>query len=168
MKKLLFIPLAIAMVAVQACNANASEKNTEANDNAAVAEASSIEKEGATIQLTKADFLTKVMDYTKNEEWVYEGDKPALIDFYADWCGPCKITSPILEELAKEYEGKIYIYKINVDEEQELAQVFGVRGIPSFLYVPMEGQPQMSSGIARSEEETKEMFRKTINDILLQ
>ena len=120
------------------------------------------------IQMTKADFLEKVMDYEKNQtEWVFKGDKPCLIDFYADWCGPCRITSPILEELAKEYEGKINVYKINVDNERELSSVFGIQGIPAFLYCPKDGKPSMTSGIARDAEQTKQMFKENIEKILL-
>lgn len=123
---------------------------------------------GKTVKLTKQDFLEKVMNYEKNQtEWVYEGDKPALIDFYADWCGPCKIAAPILEELAKEYEGKIHIYKVDTQKEGELASVFGIQSIPAFLFVPKDGKPTMSNGIAQSPEETKEMFRKMIDEILL-
>jgi thioredoxin len=119
-------------------------------------------------KMTKADFLTKVMDYQKNtQEWVYLGPKPCIIDFYADWCGPCRITSPILEELAKEYEGKIDFYKVNVDYEKELASVFGISGIPAFLYCPMDGKPSMTSGIARDKEQTKQMFKDNIEKLLL-
>jgi thioredoxin len=119
--------------------------------------------------LTKADFLAKVMNYEENpQEWKYLGDKPCLIDFYADWCAPCRTTSPILEELAKEYAGKINIYKIDTQKEQELAMVFGIQSIPAFLYCPMEGKPTMSSGIARTAEETKQMFRDQIDNLLLQ
>lgn len=119
-------------------------------------------------KLTKAEFLEKVMDYEKNQtEWIFKGQKPCLIDFYADWCGPCRITGPILEELAKEYQGKIDVYKVNVDQEKELSAVFGVRGIPAFLYCPMEGKPSMTSGIAREKEETKKMFRDNIENLLL-
>ena len=121
-----------------------------------------------TTKLTKEDFLAKVMDYENNQtEWVFEGDKPCLIDFYADWCAPCRITSPILEELAKEYHGKIDVYKIDTDKEKELAMIFGIQSIPSFLFVPMKGKPTMSSGIARTPEETKQMFREQIDSILL-
>ena len=100
-----------------------------------------------TINLTKEDFLNKVMDYEKNPtEWKYKGDKPAIIDFYASWCGPCKMLAPVLEELAKEYEGQIYIYKIDTEAEEELSRAFGIRSIPTMLFVPMEGQPMMTQG----------------------
>ncbi|MGF7140223.1 thioredoxin family protein [Roseimarinus sediminis] len=124
--------------------------------------------ETAVIKMTKADFLAKVMDYENNPtEWVFKGDKPCVIDFYADWCGPCRITSPILEELAQEYKGKINIYKVNVDYEKELSQVFGISGIPAFLYCPMEGKPSMTSGIARDRDQTKQMFKDNIEKLLL-
>ena len=125
-------------------------------------------EEKATVNLTKADFLAKVMDFEKNPtEWVFKGDKPCVVDFYADWCGPCRITSPILEELAQEYKGKINVYKVNVDNEKELSQIFGITGIPAFLYCPMDGKPSMTSGIARDKDATKEMFRNNIEKILL-
>jgi thioredoxin len=118
--------------------------------------------------ITKADFLQLVMNYEKNtKEWKFEGTKPCIIDFYADWCGPCRITSPILEELAAEYKGKIDIYKVNVDKERELAQVFGISGIPAFLYCPLNGKPSMTSGIAKDKEQTKKMFIDNIESILL-
>lgn len=120
-------------------------------------------KDMKTIELTKKDFLTKVHDYEKDaESWKYLGDRPAVIDFYADWCGPCKQIAPILEELAAEYDGKIYIYKVNVDSEQELAGLFGVRSIPTMLFVPMDGQPQMASGAAPKTE-----LKRVIDQILL-
>ncbi|MBT3242029.1 MAG: redoxin domain-containing protein [Bacteroidetes bacterium] len=120
------------------------------------------------IKLTKSEFLTKVMDYeTNTETWVYEGDKPCIIDFWADWCGPCKKAAPVLDELAKEYAGEIIIYKVNTDQERELASVFGISGIPAFLFVPMKGKPQMTSGIARTHADTKKMFAGLIDEILL-
>jgi len=96
--------------------------------------------------LTKESFLNKVFDYENNQEWNFNGDKPAIIDFYADWCGPCKMVAPIIEELSEKYEGLVDIYKIDTEAERELAAVFGIRSIPSILFIPVEGQPQMAAG----------------------
>jgi thioredoxin len=135
-----------------ASNAKTSTKNTT----------NSTKKMG-TIHLTKTEFLEKVVNYETNPtEWKYLGDKPCLIDFYADWCGPCKAVAPVLEELAKEYDGQIYIYKINTDQEQELAGAFGIRSIPSLLFVPMEGQPRMSMGAM-----PKDQLKQAIDEVLL-
>lgn len=112
--------------------------------------------------LTKETFLEKVFNYEQNKEWKFEGKLPALIDFYADWCAPCKMVAPILEELSKEYEGKINIYKIDTEAEQELAGVFGIRSIPSLLFVPVNEQPQMAAGAL-----PKESLKQAIDDILL-
>lgn len=115
-----------------------------------------------TIQLTKADFLTKVANYEiDSTEWKYLGDKPALIDFYADWCGPCKMIAPILEELAAEYGDEIYIYKINTEKEQELSAAFGIRSIPTLLFIPMDGDPQMAQG-ALPKKQLKEAIDKVL------
>jgi thioredoxin 1 len=145
------------------------EKAVESEKSASALETSATSTgTGKPVYLTKQDFLEKVMNYEKNQtEWVYEGDKPALIDFYADWCGPCRMAAPVLEDLAKEYEGKIHIYKVDTQKEQELAAVFGIQSIPAFLFVPQEGSPTMSSGIAQTPEATKEMFRQMIDEILL-
>jgi len=120
------------------------------------------------ISLTKSDFITRVMDYEKNKtEWVYKGDKPAIIDFYADWCGPCKKVAPILEEMAAKYAGKVYIYKINIDKEPELAGLFGIRNIPTFLVVPMKGKPSLSSGASANPDENRTRFKQIIEGTLL-
>ena len=141
-----------------ACNAKGTELNKEK-----VVVTKNNETKMGTIHLTKDDFSKKVVDYEANpNEWKYLGDKPCLIDFYADWCGPCKAVAPILEELAKDYDGQIYIYKINTDEEQELAGAFGIRSIPSLLFVPMTGKPQMSTGAM-----PKNQLIEAINSILL-
>lgn len=115
-----------------------------------------------TQHLTKADFLEKVFNYEINKEWKFEGELPALIDFYADWCGPCKMVAPVLEELSEEYAGKINIYKIDTEAEQELAAAFGIRSIPSLLFIPKEGQPQMAMGAL-----PKENLKEAIDNVLL-
>lgn len=120
------------------------------------------------IHLTKAEFVKKVMDYQKNpNEWIYKGDKPAIIDFYADWCAPCKKVAPALDELAKEYAGKVYIYKIDIDKEKELANLFGIRNIPTYLIIPMEGKPQMTNGASSNHAENKKRFKQVIDEVLL-
>jgi thioredoxin 1 len=112
--------------------------------------------------LTKETFLNKVFDYEKNKDWNYNGELPAVIDFWAPWCGPCKMVGPVLEELSEEYKGKINVYKVNTDEEQELGAVFGIRSIPSILFVPMTGQPKMAVGAL-----PKESLKQTIDKELL-
>lgn len=101
--------------------------------------------------LTKESFLQKVFNYEVNKEWKFEGDKPCIIDFYADWCGPCKMVAPIMEELSNDYKGKVDIYKINTEEQQELAAAFGIRSIPSVLFCPLDEKPQMSVGAMPKE-----------------
>ncbi len=111
--------------------------------------------------LTKESFKEKIFNFEINKEWKFEGKVPAIIDFYADWCGPCKMVAPILEELQLEYGEKLNIYKVNTEEQQELAGMFGIQSIPSILFVPAEGQPQMAQGAL-----PKETFRSAINDVL--
>ena len=96
--------------------------------------------------LTKQTFLEKVFNYEQNKEWKFEGELPCLIDFYADWCGPCKMVAPVMEKLSVEYDGKVNFYKIDTEAEQELAAAFGIRSIPSLLFIPKDGQPQMAVG----------------------
>ena len=136
MKKLTIFVLSMIILSCQGQQKRTSEE-----------EATNKENKMNTIILNKADFLTKVVNYETNpDEWKYLGDKPAIIDFYADWCAPCKIVAPILEELAEEYSDKIYIYKVDTDIELELARFFRIQSIPSLLFIPVDGKPQMALG----------------------
>ena len=112
--------------------------------------------------LTKKTFLEKVFDYEKNQDWKFEGNLPAVVDFWAPWCGPCKMVGPIIDELSTEYKGKVNFYKVNTDEEQELGAVFGIRSIPSLLFIPKEGQPKLAVGAL-----PKELFKSAIEKELL-
>lgn len=114
-----------------------------------------------TEHLTKDTFLSKVFNYEENKEWKYEGEKPAIIDFYADWCGPCKMVAPVLEELSDEYADKMNIYKIDTDAEQELASVFGIQSIPSMLFIPVDDKPQMAVGAL-----PKDSIKQAMKDVL--
>jgi thioredoxin len=114
-----------------------------------------------TEHLTAQTFKEKVFNYEVNKEWKFEGSLPCMIDFYADWCGPCKMVAPVLEELSEEYDGKLNIYKVNTEEEQELSAVFGIQSIPSLLFVPSDGQPQMAMGAL-----PKDTFKQAIKDVL--
>ena len=112
-------------------------------------------------KLDKKAFIEKVFDFEKEKEWKYLGEMPAIVDFYADWCGPCKMVTPILEKLSAEYAGKVAIYKVDTDKEQELAGSFGIQSIPSLLFIPQKGEPQMARGAL-----SREAFEKAIADIL--
>jgi thioredoxin len=124
--------------------------------------------DSAVTKITKAEFLKQIMDYEKNpKEWKYAGTLPCVVDFYADWCGPCRLASPVLDELAKKYKGQIVVYKVNTDQEKELATVFNITGIPSFLWVPATGRPTMKSGVPNNPAAIKEQFERMINEVLL-
>jgi thioredoxin len=112
--------------------------------------------------LTKETFKEKVFNFETEKEWKFNGSLPCIIDFYADWCGPCKMVAPVLEELSKEYTGKVDIYKVDTEAEQELASVFGIQSIPSILFCPKDGQPQMMMGTM-----PKQSFVQAINEVLL-
>ena len=112
--------------------------------------------------LNKDSFLEKVFDYENNKEWKFEGELPCVIDFWAPWCGPCRVVGPVLDELSEEYQGKVNFYKVNTDEEQELGAAFGIRSIPSLLFIPKEGQPKMAVGAL-----PKETLKKAIEEELL-
>ncbi len=114
-----------------------------------------------TEHLTVDTFKEKVFNFDENKEWKFEGEKPCLIDFYADWCGPCKMVAPLLEELSEEYDGKLDIYKVNTEEQKELSAIFGIQSIPSLLFVPKDGQPQMAMGAL-----PKDTLEKAFKDVL--
>ena len=114
------------------------------------------------VHLTAQEFKDKVFNYEKESEWKYEGTLPAIVDFYADWCQPCKMIAPVLEELAGEYAGQIMVYKVNTEDEQELSSVFGIQSIPTILFIPLEGQPQAAMGAL-----PRQTFEKAIQDVLL-
>jgi thioredoxin 1 len=115
-----------------------------------------------TKQLSKQEFIDEIFDFENNEEWKYKGKTPAIIDFYADWCGPCKAVAPTLEQLSVEYENKVVIYKIDTDKEVELSQLFGIQSIPTFLFIPLEGGPMIQRGVI-----AKSVFKQVIDERLL-
>jgi len=162
MKNLTMFVLA-AVLSLTSTSCNGQKKNTAKEKETTKKETVKKETKMNTIKLNKADFLAKVVNYETNPgEWKYLGDKPAIIDFYADWCGPCRAVAPVLEELAAEYADKIYIYKIDTDKEQELAGLFGIRSIPSILFIPMKDKPQMAQGALPKSE-----IKKAIDEFLL-
>lgn len=163
MKQLFLTVSAVAII----FSAYGNQKQEGKTNNELVGSTVNTNNSNGSEKLTKALFIQNVWDYTKSpNEWKYLGSKPAIVDFYADWCGPCKIASPILDEIESEYAGKILVYKVNTDQERELAQVFQITGIPAFLYIPANGKPVMMSGIGRSKEETKKMFIENIEKYL--
>ena len=153
------ILLLIFTLALPACGSG--KGSGEGMSNVESAESSSKAKV-KTIKLTKAEFLKRVVNYEDNpNEWKYLGDKPAIVDFYADWCGPCKTLAPILEQLAAEYEGEIYIYKVDTEAERELASAFAIRSIPTMVFIPMGEDPQVAQG-ALPRNVIKEAIEKTL------
>lgn len=120
------------------------------------------ESKGHVIYLTNETFKQYVFDYEKNKQWKYQGNKPALIDFYADWCGPCRILSPVIEEVAKEYAGQILVYKVNTDKERQLSMNLGIQSLPTLVFIPIDGQPQATMGAL-----PKESLVKIIDEVLL-
>jgi thioredoxin len=165
--KINIIILTVSTVLVaMACN-NKTEKPNDRQVQRNSKTESNIQKSdkkmAKTIHLTKAEFLQKVANYEANpDKWVYLGDKPCIVDFYADWCGPCKMVAPILEELAQEYDGQIYIYKVDTEAEMELASDFGIRSIPTLLFCPMGEAPQIAQGAL-----PKDALKRAIDEVLL-
>ena len=154
----------LAITASACSNANSGNDNSpKESKTTAVANPSGEDSNTKPELLTKESFKEKIWDYEANsQEWVYEGSEPAIIDFYADWCKPCKMVAPILDEISQEYAGKIKVYKIDTQVQKELAAVFQVSSIPAFLYIPVDGKPQMDRGFKQ-----KEAFEKVISEILL-
>lgn len=152
MKKITVLTIILGLAVTFGCGARAQDgSNSSKSDKKEV------------IHITYSDFITKVANLKASpDEWHYLGDKPAIIDFYADWCGYCKKLSPILEELAKEYKGEIYIYKVNTDIERDIAKAFGIRALPTLLFIPMEGELQVAQGAIPKED-----LKRAIETVLL-
>jgi thioredoxin len=156
---LLFVIL--LSMSLTSCNSEAAEKKT--TDEKAVATKVDNEDQEAVIYLNEANFRKLVWNYQENpQEWVYTGELPAVIDFYAVWCGPCKRVAPIMEKLAKEYKGRVAIYKVDTDQSRELSSVFGIRSIPSVLFIPKNGKPAMQPGAMQEEQ-----YRSIIEEFVL-
>lgn len=151
-KVLIMVTLVMASVIVYAFN-DRDENNQGKKE---------VTGNGEVVVMDKAMFIKDVFDFEKSKEWNYKGTKPAIIDLYADWCGPCRQTAPIMKELAKEYAGKIIIYKVNVDKQKELAALFNATSIPLFVFIPMKGDPQLFRGAA-----DKATYKKAIDEFLL-
>ena len=168
MKRTATLVVAIMALALTACKADNNPKKQ--GNSAMTTEQTGInnQKEGKetkmnVTEMTSSMFQQKVMDYKKNPKtWNFKGDKPAIIDFYATWCGPCKATAPVLEEVAGDYAGQIDVYKVDVDQQRELAALFGIRSIPSILFIPKTGEPTMQNGAMN-----KAQFEEVIKSVLL-
>ncbi len=151
--------LILSSLMTHACAEGAKQpKQTEAEATSEVA----VAKDGNVVVMNKEMFIKDIFDYEKSKDWKYKGEKPAIIDLYADWCGPCRMTAPIMKDLAKEYAGQILIYKVNVDNEKELAALFNATSIPLFVFIPMNGTPQLFRGAA-----DKATYKKVIDEFLL-
>jgi len=154
MNKVRNITILLLVISLFSCNqVQTTEENKEVENVEVKSEQTSLDGDVKPIYLTTAEFKEKVWNYEANpNEWVYEGDLPCIIDFYADWCKPCKMVAPIMDELADYYDGKVIIYKVDTDKEKELSSVFQVRSIPAILFAPMEGKPAMQPGALQKED----------------
>jgi len=162
MKKIGITLLAVILnLGVISCNSNAAENSTERdNGNKSAVE---VKAEGIVVHLSEESFKALVWDYDKNpDSWEYVGELPAVIDFYADWCGPCKKVAPIMDKLAADYNGQLIIYKVNTDENRELSSVFGIRSIPSVMFIPQQGKPAMQVGAMQESQ-----YKDIIEDFVL-
>lgn len=161
-KTSLYILLTSA-ITFSACTHNKkTENNSQIQTVSKTDDTAKASAEGNVTYLSTADFRLKIMDYTVHQtEWVFEGERPAVIDFYTTWCGPCKMMAPIVEETAKAYAGKVDFYKVDIEKEQELAQTFGIQSIPTFLFIPAKGKPTMQMGAM-----SKKTFEKMVDENL--
>lgn len=163
MKKYSFLIGFVLAMSLTACSSNESGKAADSAVNVEAVGDGNLTDQGKVMKLDAEQFKTLVWDYSKHaDNWIFKGDLPVIIDFYADWCRPCKMVAPIMDELAAEYKGKIRVYKIDTDKEKELAQVFNIRSIPAVLFIPVEGKPQMSVGAL-----PKPTFVTAITDVLM-
>lgn len=157
--------LIVAIVVLGSCSNNKKSNSEDKTTTSTIKTKDAIKSDNelATKYLSTEDFKKKIMNYDEHpQEWVFEGNRPAIIDFYATWCGPCKMTAPIIERLARKYKGQIDFYKVDIDQERELAQIFGIRSIPTFLFIPMKGQPTAQMGAMQLAD-----FEETIESELL-
>ena len=171
MKRLFLMVFAMATVAVTGCSQNRQGNVSKAKETKVKNKTADVNSESATSimpvdgkvnYLTTAEFKKCIMDYDKHpQEWVFEGERPVIIDFYATWCRPCKMTAPVVEELAKDYQGKIDFYKVDVDKEQELAATFGIQSIPTFFFIPVKGNPTVQMGAMQKAD-----FEEIIKSVL--
>ena len=160
MKRLFLISIAMTVAGLTSCSGNSQQAKSVVKKQVLTQQNA---KKMNVQELTAETFKQKVMNYDIHpNEWIFEGSRPAIIDFYATWCGPCKQTAPIVEKLAEDYAGRIDVYKVDVDQQQELAALFGVRSIPSLLFIPKEGKPQMQVGAMN-----KQQFEAAIKSTLL-
>lgn len=145
----IIMALIVAIVVLGSCSNNKKSNSEDKTTTSTIKTKNTIKSDNelATKYLSTEDFKKKIMNYDEHpQEWVFEGNRPAIIDFYATWCGPCKMTAPIIERLARKYKGQIDFYKVDIDQERELAQIFGTRSIPTFLFIPIKGQPTAQMG----------------------
>jgi thioredoxin len=161
MKKISFIiALSAAFLFLGCSNMKGNQKESESGTKKTEA----VTTDAKPVQLTYNDFISKVWNFEKHpQEWIYEGDEPSVIDFYADWCGPCKRLAPIMDEMAKTYNGKVRFYRINVDQQQKLAAVFRIQSIPAVLFIPAKGKPMMQVGLLPHDSYTNIIDKQLLN-----